>query len=137
MNYDRTFGTHLEITPLTPGGNDYVNLSTNSKPPELCNGSNPDNCVLPGANIFFSVPIHVEMSGGECSCGILGQRGKLKCLSVDCTDAYTYPTDPKQCACSSGGMRGYRVTYCPDQNAQLPLIPKGSGDAGFMSSEDG
>jgi hypothetical protein len=137
MNYDRTFGTHLEITPNTPNGNDFVNLSTNSKPPALCDGTNADNCVLPGANIFFNVPIQVEMSGGECACGSLGQRTEVTCVEVDCTDAYTYPTDPKQCACSSGGNRGYTVTYCPDQNAQLPPIPSGVGNAFFMSSDDG
>lgn len=124
MNYDRTFGTHLEITPNTPVGNDFVNLSTNSKPPALCDGTNPDNCVLPSANIFFNVPIRVDMSGGDCSCGTLNQRSQLQCLAVDCTDAYTYPTDPKQCACSSGNQRGYTVTYCPDQNSQLPSIPR-------------
>jgi len=124
MNYDRTFGTHVEITPNTPSGNDFINLSTNSKPPQLCGpGIDPNNCVLPSANIFFNVAVQVEMSGGDCSCGTLNQRSKLQCLAVDCTDAYTYPTDPKQCGCSSGGNRGYTVTYCPDQNSQLPIIP--------------
>jgi hypothetical protein len=125
MNYDRTFGTHVEITPNTTSGNDFVNLSTNSKPPQLCGpGIDPNNCVLPGANIFFNVPIQVAMSGAACDCGSLGQRSDLQCLDVDCTDAYTYPTDPKQCACSSGGNRGYTVTYCPDQSSQLPAIPR-------------
>jgi hypothetical protein len=137
MNYDRTFGTHVEITPNTPNGNDFVNLSTNSKPPELCNGTNPDNCVLPSANIFFNVPVQVDMSGGDCACGTLGQRSQLQCAAVDCTDAYTYPTDPKQCACSSGGERGYTVTYCPDQASQLPSIPAGASNPPSMSSEGG
>lgn len=131
MNYDLTFGTHLEITPNNPStGKDFVNLSTNSKPPLLCGpGVDPDNCVVASANIFFNVPIQVEMSGGDCDCGVLNQRSQLQCLAVDCTDAYTYPTDPKQCACSSGGNRGYTVTYCPDQNSQLTPIPSSVMDA--------
>ncbi|NEV65318.1 hypothetical protein [Thiorhodococcus minor] len=127
MVYDNTFGTHFEITPNTPTGNDFINLSTNSRPPDLCNGSNPDNCVEPSANIFYNVPIQITISGSSCDCGpILGERNRFECLDVDCKDAYTYPTDPKQCACTShtsSNVRAYTVTYCPSQADQLPEIP--------------
>ncbi|EGV19692.1 glycoside hydrolase 64/thaumatin family protein [Thiocapsa marina] len=125
MNYDKTFGTHLELTPDFQG-QDFVNLSTNAMPPLLCGpGVDPNNCVTASANIFFNVPIHVDMAGGDCACDSLGNRSQLICTTVSCEDAYQYPLDPKQCACSSGGQRGYTVTYCPE-GSPLPRIPSAS-----------
>lgn len=125
MNFDRTFGTTFEIAPNAFGGQDFVDLSTNygsgpNSPPPLCNGSNPDDCVTANANIFFNLPIQIAL-GQECSCGTLGTRRSITCTEVACTDAYQYPTDPKQCACSATPGRGYVVTYCPD-GSPLPSI---------------
>lgn len=124
MNFDKTFGTTWEITPFDATGNDFINLSTNygtgpHSPPTVCTGV---DCVTVSANIFFNVPIEIEMSGGACSCNSLGSRTSIACTSVSCTDAYRHPTDPKQCACSSGGNHGYLVTYCPD-GSPLPTVP--------------
>ena len=131
MNFDKTFGTHVELTPFggTAHNQDFINLSTNygsgpDSPPLICGpGVDPNNCVTVSANIFFNVSIKVDLgSGGECSCGDLGNRNELVCTDVSCTDAYRYPLDNKQCACSSGGERGYVVTYCPE-GSPLPTLP--------------
>ena len=119
MNYDATFGTLWEITPHS-GHHDYLNLSTNygsgpRLPPELCSapGATADDCVTVNANIFFNVPVKIEMVGGSCVCGSLNQRDSISCLDASCPDAYRHPTDRKQCACSAGGARSYLATYCP------------------------
>ena len=125
MNFDSTFGTLWEITPHS-GNQDFINLSTNygtgpNSPPTLCSaaGADPDDCVAVNANIFFNVPVKIEMHGGACSCGSLASQRSIECLEASCPDAYQHPTDPKQCVCSSGGKRAYLVTYCP-QGSPLP-----------------
>lgn len=127
MNYDSTFGTLWEITPAS-GSQDFLNLSTNfgsspHSPPMLCSasGADPDDCVAINANVFFNVPVKIEMKGGACSCGSLRTRTEISCLEASCEDAYRHPTDPKQCVCSSGGSRAYLVTYCPE-GAELPAL---------------
>lgn len=129
MNYDKTFGTTVEITPGTPTGNDFINLSTNygtdaNTPPKLCGpGVDDQDCVTVAANIFYNLPVQVLMAGPKaCSCGSLGDRTALACTAPSCTDAYRHPTDPKQCSCSSGGTRGYVVIYCP-AGSPLPAFP--------------
>ena len=131
MNYDSTFGTLWEMTPDS-NGKDFLNLSTNfgtgpQSPPTLCSapGADPDDCVTVNANIFFNVPVEIQMHGGGCSCGSLGVQHSIQCLEASCPDAYQHPTDPKQCACSSGGARAYLVTYCP-QGSSLPSLPSES-----------
>lgn len=69
MNYDKTFGTTFEITPNggTNSNQDFVDLSTNfgsgpTSPPNLCPSSGGTNCVNANANIFFNVPIQVQMT---------------------------------------------------------------------------
>ena len=127
MNFDSTFGTLWEITPFS-GDQDFVNLSTNfgsgpHAPPTLCSaqGADPDDCVAMNANVFFNVPVKIEMHGGACSCGSLSSQSSIQCLKASCSDAYQHPTDPKQCVCSSGGERAYLVTYCP-QGSPLPEL---------------
>ena len=127
MNYDSTFGTLWEMTPDS-GGQDFINLSTNfgagpHSPPKLCGsaGADGEDCVAMNANIFFNVPIEIEMEGDDCSCGSLGTRTTIRCQEASCPDAYTHPMDAKQCACSSGGSRAYLVTYCP-QGSDLPAL---------------
>lgn len=128
MNFDKTFGTTWELSPFSSMGNDFIDLSTNygtgpTSPPQLCGpGVDPDDCVTASANIFYNVPIAIEMGGSVCSCGSLGSRSSISCTQVSCTDAFQHPTDNKQCACSSGGDRGYVITYCPAGSA-LPSLP--------------
>ena len=131
MVYDNTYGTTFEITPN--GGSslnqDFVDLSTNygsgpESPPPLCNGSNPNDCVAPQANIFFNVPVQVKMTyPGKPSqtCAFPpGNTNTLTCTAVSCLDAYQYPTDNKQAVCAGG--TGYVVTFCPGSHP-LPAIP--------------
>ncbi len=129
MNFDKSFGTLWEITPFggTDGDTDTIDLSTNygsgpNTPPDLCPTGGPDNCVIASANIFYNVPIEIEMSGEACSCGSLGSKESITCTDISCTDAFQYPTDDKNCSCSSGGQRGYLITYCPD-GSSLPALP--------------
>ncbi|UZR27519.1 glycoside hydrolase 64/thaumatin family protein [Methylococcus mesophilus] len=124
MNYDKTFGTTFEITPNTPTKQDYFDLSTNYgsgpySPPDLCKqGIDPDTCVNETANIFYNVPVRVEVSdSGACA---FPQGGTdLICTEASCPDAYKTPTDRKQPACSAG--TGYVVTFCPDAHP-LPSL---------------
>ena len=127
MNYDKSFGTQWEITPFGFGGNDTIDISTNygsgpNTPPFLCPMGGPDDCVTASANIFYNVPISIEMSGGFCSCGDLGSQQSIQCTEISCQDAFQHPTDNKNCSCSSGGQRGYVITYCP-AGSPLPPIP--------------
>ena len=132
MVYDKTYGTTFEITPN--GGNslnqDFVDLSTNygtgpESPPPLCPPGQPgDTCVSASANIFFNVPVKVQMTppGNPVpSCAFPpGNTNTLSCTAVSCSDAYQSPTDNKQAACPSG--TGYVVTFCPTGHP-LPSIP--------------
>ena len=120
MVQDGTFGTHWEFTPKGTATDDFANLSTNfgsgpTSPPSLCGqpGVNPNDCVAKAANIFFNVPI-AWTTNLNCSFTTKSTKVKgLKCLSVDCPDAYKHPTDDKQAACSTDPTRWYVVTYCP------------------------
>lgn len=119
MSRDGTFGTHIELTPRGVGSNDYINLSTNygsgpHSPPKLCGpGVNPNDCVTKAANIFFNIPVDwaTNLDCSFTSKGIKVKGGK--CLTPNCPDAYTHPTDDKQVACPVNASRGYVVTYCP------------------------
>jgi hypothetical protein len=134
MNYDKTFGTTLELTPFKDHDgttHDFINLSTNygsgpQTPPTLCGpGADSDDCVAVTANIFYNVPVQVDFGGGACTFGKSDppvMRTQLACTAPSCSDAYQHPTDPKQATCSSGGQRGYVVTYCPP-GAPLPALP--------------
>lgn len=131
MNFDRTFGTTFEITPKGGAGldQDFVDLSTNygaspTSPPTLCsaNGADPDNCVSETANIFFNVPIRVDMSN-SAGCTFPQGGSSLGCTDVACPDAYQYPVDNKQVACPAG--TGYVVTLCPGTH-QLPSLGQAS-----------
>jgi len=128
MVQDGTFGTTWEFTPGHGGGNDFVDLSTNfgtgpRTPPSLCGpGVNPDNCVTKAANIFFNVPVRWS-SSSDCSCTTNGTMvASRQCLEADCPDAYQYPTDDKQCACSASPSRGYLVEFCPS-GSSMPDPP--------------
>ncbi|MBY0275383.1 hypothetical protein K2Z84_08580 [Candidatus Binatia bacterium] len=127
MVQDGTFGTHWEFTPAGGGGNDYPNLSTNygtgpDSPPNLCPVGAPNNCVSAAANIFFNVPIQWT-TNLPCSFTSGGtQVTGLQCFTADCSDAYQYPIDDKQCACTSSAQRGYLVEYCP-AGSTMPLPP--------------
>lgn len=129
MVQDGTFGTRFEFSPNAFAGNDFVNLSTNfgtapCDPPPLCGsaGADPNNCVAVGASIFFNVPVNWT-TNSACSYTTRGTRVTgLQCVTVDCPDAYQYPTDDKQCACSSGSERGYVVQYCPARSS-MPSPP--------------
>ena len=119
MVQDGTFGTHWEFTPNGGGSNDFVNLSTNSgsgprTPPKLCGpGVDPNDCVSKAANIFYNVPI-AWTTNLDCNFTSQGKKVKgLQCVSVDCPDAYTHPTDDKQAACPVSPTRGYMVQFCP------------------------
>ena len=142
MVYDNTYGTTFELTPN--GGSslnqDFVDLSTNygsgpESPPPLCNGSNPTDCVTANANIFFNVPVQVQMidtsNPGQTCAFPPGNTNTLTCGSVSCSDAYQYPTDNKQAVCAGG--TGYVVTYCPG-NSQLPAIPTSASLASTSQS---
>ncbi|MBX7106881.1 MAG: hypothetical protein K1X57_22615 [Gemmataceae bacterium] len=127
MNFDRTFGTTFEITPNggTANNQDFIDLSTNfgsgpKNPPTLCSapGADPNNCVTANANIFFNVPISVAVSN-SANCTFPQGGSGLSCTEVSCTDAYQYPEDDKQVACSAG--TGYVVTLCPGTH-QLPVL---------------
>jgi hypothetical protein len=127
MNFDKSFGTQWEITPFDSVGNDTIDLTTNygtgpNSPPPLCPPGGGVDCVTASANIFYNVPIAIEMSGGSCSCGDLGSRDSIECTEISCTDAFQHPTDNKNCSCSSGGQRGYVITYCP-AGSPLPPLP--------------
>ena len=119
MTRDGTFGTHVELTPKGGASNDYINLSTNygsgpHNPPRLCGpGVNPDDCVTKAANIFFNIPVEWKTN---LDCSFTSRRIQVKsgkCLTPNCPDAYTHPTDDKQVACPVNASRGYMVTYCP------------------------
>jgi len=119
MVQDGTFGTHWEFTPNGGGSNDFVNLSTNSgsgprTPPKLCGpGVDPNDCVNKAANIFYNVPV-AWTTNLDCNFTSQGRQVKgLRCVSVDCPDAYTHPTDDKQAACPVNPTRGYAVQFCP------------------------
>jgi hypothetical protein len=119
MVQDGTFGTHWEFTPNGGGSNDFVNLSTNSgsgprTPPKLCGpGVDPNDCVNKAANIFYNVPV-AWTTNLDCNFTSQGKKVKgLRCVSVDCPDAYTHPTDDKQAACPVNPTRGYAVQFCP------------------------
>jgi hypothetical protein len=127
MVQDGTFGTHWEFTPGGGAGNDYPNLSTNygtgrRTPPNLCPVGAPDNCVTAAADIFFNVPIqwttNMPCSFTSASTQVTG----LQCFTADCTDAYQYPIDDKQCSCPSSAGRGYLVVYCPS-GSSMPVTP--------------
>lgn len=127
MNYDMTFGTTFEITPNNKAtGKDFMDLSTNygsgpNSPPTLCSSPNadPNNCVTETANIFYNVPVSVEMNNSSACTFPNGGPG-LSCTEAGCPDAYQTPTDPKgQVACPIG--TGYVVTYCPG-SSQLPAL---------------
>ena len=132
MVYDKTYGTTFEITPNggTSFNQDFVDLSTNygsdpSTPPPLCpNPKEPKNCVASHANIFFNVPIQVQMKppGTPTPTCLFppGATNTLSCTSVSCTDAFQNPTDGKLARCP--GATGYVVTLCP-AGSPLPLIP--------------
>jgi len=126
MIQDGTFGTHWEFTPGA-GANDYINLSTNygsgpNTPPNLCPAGGPDDCVTAAAVIFFNVPVKWT-TNQSCSFTTAAQSVTgLQCLTANCTDAYTHPTDDKQCACPSSATRGYRVEFCPS-GSPLPATP--------------
>lgn len=132
MNYDKTFGTTFEITPNggTSSNQDFVDLSTNygsgpTSPPTLCpNPADPQNCVTAHANIFFNVPVQVQMAPPgppTATCAFPpGATNTLTCTSVSCNDAYQYPTDAKQAVCPQS--TGYVVTLCPS-GSPLPTIP--------------
>ena len=130
MVYDNTYGTTFEITPNggTNLNQDFVDLSTNygsgpESPPPLCNGSNPTDCVTAQANIFFNIPVQVQMVNPATpsqTCAFPpGNTNTLTCTQASCSDAFQYPTDAKLATCQSG--TGYVVTLCPGSN-QLPVI---------------
>lgn len=127
MVQDGTFGTLWEFTPGGGGGNDYPDLSTNygtgpDTPPNLCPTGGPDNCVTAAANIFFNVPIQWT-TNMNCSFTTANtQVTGLQCFTADCSDAYQYPVDDKQCSCPSSPNRGYLVQYCPS-GSTLPATP--------------
>lgn len=130
MVYDKTFGTTFEILPN--GGSslnqDFIDLSTNygsgpESPPPLCDGTNPNDCVSAQANIFFNVPVQVQM-GNICNFPP-GNTNMLTCTAASCPDAYQYPTDAKQAVCSAG--TGYVVTFCPGANQLPPLASANPG----------
>lgn len=137
MNFDKTFGTQWEITPFgnKDGNQDSLDLTTNygtgqNSPPTLCPPDEPDpdkNCknkVTASANIFYNIPIAIEVGGGACACGDLGMRSSIECTEISCTDAFQHPVDPKLCICSSYSDqvdRGYVITYCP-AGSPLPAI---------------
>jgi hypothetical protein len=132
MVYDKTYGTTFEITPNGGSGlnQDFVDISTNygsgpESPPPLCSSStNPDDCVSATANIFFNVPVQVQMAppgSPTPTCAFPpGATNTLSCTSVSCSDAYQYPTDAKQAVCPQS--TGYVVTLCPS-GSPLPTIP--------------
>lgn len=137
MNFDKTFGTQWEITPFGNGGHqDSLDLTTNygtgpNSPPPLCPPGEPDpdkNCqnkVIASANIFYNIPIAIEIGGGACACGDLGMRSQIECTDISCADAFQHPVDPKLCTCSSYSEqvdRGYVITYCP-VGSPLPALP--------------
>ena len=127
MVQDGTFGTLWEFTPAGSGGNDYPDLSTNygtgpTTPPNLCPTGAPNNCVSAAANIFFNVPIQWTTN---LTCNFTSANTQvtgLQCLTADCSDAYQYPIDDKQCSCPSSAQRGYLVEYCP-AGSSMPATP--------------
>ena len=127
MVQDGTFGTLWEFTPAGSGGNDYPDLSTNygtgpTTPPNLCPTGAPNDCVSAAANIFFNVPIQWTTNQ---PCSFTSQNTQvsgLQCFTADCSDAYQYPIDDKQCACPSSAQRGYLVEYCP-AGSSMPATP--------------
>ena len=139
MTFDKTFGTQWEITPFgnTDGNQDSLDLTTNygtgpNSPPSLCPPNEPDpnqNCkdkVTASQNIFYNIPIAIEIGGGACACGDLGMRSAIECTDISCADAFQHPEDPKLCICSSYSAqvdRGYVITYCPT-GSPLPPLPK-------------
>ena len=131
MVYDKTYGTTFEITPNagTSANQDFVDLSTNygsgpSSPPALCPPSGGTNCVTASANIFFNIPINVQMKPPGAptpTCAFPpGATNTLTCTSASCSDAYQTPTDAKQAVCPQS--TGYVVTLCPS-GSPLPAIP--------------
>lgn len=127
MVQDGTFGTLWEFTPNGGSGNDYPDLSTNygtgpTTPPNLCPTGAPDNCVSAAANIFFNVPIQWTTNMPCSFTSANTQVTGLQCFTADCSDAYQYPVDDKQCSCPSSAQRGYLVEYCP-AGSSMPATP--------------
>jgi len=127
MVQDGTFGTLWEFTPAGSGGNDYPDLSTDygtgpTTPPNLCPTGAPNNCVSAAANIFFNVPIQWTTNQPCSFTSANTQVTGLQCFTADCSDAYQYPIDDKQCSCPSSAQRGYLVEYCP-AGSSMPATP--------------
>ena len=128
MVQDGTFGTLWEFTPKGIGDNDYPNLSTNygtgpTTPPNLCPTGGPNNCVSAAANIFFNVPLRWTTNQ---PCWFTSQNKQvtgLQCFTADCSDAYQFPIDDKQCSCPWSAQRGYLVEYCP-AGSLMPATPR-------------
>jgi len=127
MIQDGTFGTTWEFTPNGANSLDYPDLSTNygsgpMSPPNLCPTGGPNDCVTAAANIFFNVPIKWTTNASCSFTSAAKQVTGLQCFDASCSDAYQHPTDDKQCACSSGGSRGYVVEFCP-AGSSMPVTP--------------